>query len=201
MAQVQESPITDENDADTDALVVEPRRRRGVLVWLPPVVVLALVAVLAVAVLRPAAADPLSAHNQPATDFSMALYNGYNGSRTINTRSLRGKTLVVNFWWANCQPCQQEAPLLEQAWRRWKDKNVVFIGVDGQDASVPADFLRTYHITYPNGKDPNYVNIEYGATGFPETVFISPRGMWTDKYAQPFPDAATLDALIRKARA
>jgi len=197
MAQVQEPSMMDENVTDA----AEPRRRRGALVWLPPAVVLALVALLAVAVLRPSGNNALSTHNQPATDFSMALYNVYNGSSTINTRSLRGKTLVINFWWANCQPCQQEAPLLEQAWRRWKGQNVVFIGVDGQDASVPTDFLRTYHITYPNGKDPNYVNIEYGATGFPETVFISPRGMWTAKYAQPFPDAATLDTLIRKARA
>jgi len=187
----------DENVTDTDVVAVEPRRRRGALMWLPPAVIVAVVAVLLIAVLRPAAADPLSAHNQPATDFSMALYNG----RTINTRSLRGKTLVVNFWWAGCPPCQQEAPLLEQAWQRWKGKNVVFIGVDGQDASVPTDFLRTYHITYPNGKDPNYVNIEYGATGFPETVFISPRGVYRAKYASEFPDAATLDTLIRKARA
>jgi len=197
MAQVQEPSIMDENVTDTDVVAVEPRRRRGALMWLPPAVIVAVVAVLLIAVLRPAAADPLSAHNQPATDFSMALYNG----RTINTRSLRGKTLVVNFWWAGCPPCQQEAPLLEQAWQRWKGKNVVFIGVDGQDASVPTDFLRTYHITYPNGKDPNYVNIEYGATGFPETVFISPRGVYTAKYASEFPDAATLDTLIRKARA
>ncbi len=187
----------DENSTDTDAVAAPARRPRGALVWLPPAMVLTLVALLAVAVLRPSGDNALSTHNVPATDFSMALYGG----GTINTRSLRGKTLVVNFWWANCQPCQQEAPLLEQAWQRWKDKNVVFIGVDGQDASVPTDFLRTYHITYPNGKDPNYVNIEYGATGFPETVFISPRGMWTDKYARPFPDAATLDTLIRKARA
>jgi len=197
MAQVQEPSMMDENVTDA----AEPRRRRGALVWLPPAVVLALVALLAVAVLRPSGNNALSTHNQPATDFSMALYNVYNGSSTINTRSLRGKTLVINFWWANCQPCQQEAPLLEQAWRRWKGQNVVFIGVDGQDASVPTDFLRTYHITYPNGKDPNYVNIEYGATGFPETVFISPRGIYKFHYPQPFPDAATLDNIIKRTRA
>ena len=191
----------DENVIDTDAVAAEPRRRRGALVWLPPAMIVAVVAVLLVAVLRPTAADPLSAHNQPATDFSMALYNDYNGSGTLNTKNLRGKTLVINFWWANCPPCQQEAPLLEQAWHRWKGKDVVFIGVDGQDTSTPTDFLRTYHITYPNGKDPNYVNIEYGATGFPETVFISPRGIYMFHYQQPFPDAATLDNLIKRTRA
>ncbi len=171
-------------------------RRRGPLVWLIPAVVLALLAALAVAVLRPSGDAPLLMRDRPVIDFKMALYGG----GALDTRSLRGKTVVVNFWWSGCPPCKDEAPLLEQAWRRWKDKNVVFVGVDEQDETAPVDFIRKYHITYPNGKDPNYVNIEYGATGQPETVVISPRGMYT-KYGSEFPDAATLDRLIARARA
>ena len=181
------------------AVTDEPQwaRRRGPLAWLLLVMALALLALLTAAVLRPSGDDPLSAHDRPATDFKLALYDG----RHLDTRSLRGKTVVVNFWWAGCDPCKQEAPLLEAAWRKWKGKNVVFVGVDEQDATAPVDFLRTYHITYPNGKDPDYVNIEYGATGQPETVFISPRGIYKRKYASQFPDAATLDRLIAQARA
>lgn len=191
MEQAQNIPV-----ATTKSDSAGAHRRRGPLLWLPLVGAAGLVALLAVAVLRPTQDDPLSAHNQPATDFSMSLYGG----GTLNTRALRGKTLVINFWWSGCEPCKQEAPLLEQAWNKWKGKNVVFIGVDEQDDTPPLDFLRRYGVTYPNGKDPNYVNIEYGATGQPETVFITPRGTYRDKYAMPFPDEATLDHLIEEAR-
>jgi len=193
MTQLQESSMIQDTIAPTGT----PRRRRGALAWLPLAAALALLTLLAVAVLRPTADDPLSTHNRPATDFTMALYHG----GTLDTRSLRGKTIVVNFWWSGCDPCKQEAALLEQSWRKWKNKGVVFVGVDEQDDTMPAGFLRAYHVTYPNGKDPNYVNIEYGATGQPETVFISPRGIYTRKYASQFPDAATLDRLIAEARA
>ncbi len=172
------------------------RRRRGPLAWLILAVVLALPAILAVAVLRPIDDTPLLTRARPAIDFKMALYGG----GALDTRSLRGKTVVVNFWWSGCDPCKDEAPLIEQAWRRWKGKNVVFVGVDEQDETEPVDFLRKYHITYPNGKDPNYVDIEYGTTGQPETVVISPRGMYT-KYSSPFPNEATLDHMIAGARA
>ncbi len=193
----------EQTDGMTLAASGERTRRSGrprPLVWLCAGVAVAFVAILAVAVLRPAGDNALSAPNQPAADFTMRLYNG--GS--LSLKSLRGKTVVLNFWWSGCQPCVQEAPILEHQWQAWKNKGVVFVGVDEQDdpsSAAPRDFLRSYGITYPNGWDPGDVDIQYGTTGQPETFIISPRGIKKFHYAMPFPDEATLAALIRKARA
>jgi len=173
------------------------RRRRGPLVWLPVAAVVAIVALLVAAVLRPADNNPLVLMNKPAPDFTIKLYGG----GALNLKGLRGKTVVANFWWSDCPPCIQEAPILARQWQAWRNKGVVFVGIDELDVSEPRDFLKTYNVTYPTGPDPDYVNIEYGATGQPETVFISPRGIVTAKYVQPFTDDATLAHLIEGARA
>jgi len=178
----------------------ERRRPRGPLLWVPAASALGLVALLVVAVLRPATANPLQALNRPAPDFTLPLYGG----GTLHLAALRGKTVMINFWWSGCVPCQEEAPLLERQWRAWRDKGMVFIGIDEIDdphAVAPRDFLRQYGITYPNVWDTSYIAIDYGTTGQPESFFITPRGVMKTKYAQPFPDDQTLARLIRETRA
>ena len=174
-------------------------RRPGPLVWGAGVLACGFLILLLVAVLRPAEDNPLQIINRPAPDFTMSLYGGGR----LHLGALWGKTVVLNFWWSGCIPCQQEAPLLERQWNAWKDKGVVFIGMDEIDdptTSAPGDFLRTYHVTYPNGPDPSDVDIQYGTTGQPETFFITPRGRIMAHYVQPFTDDRTLTRLIEEAQ-
>jgi cytochrome c biogenesis protein CcmG/thiol:disulfide interchange protein DsbE len=175
------------------------RGRSRPVAWLAMIAALAVVALLVAAVLRPATGSPLVAINRPAPDFTMSLYNGGK----LHLAALRGKTVVLNFWWSGCEPCKQEAPILERQWQAWKDKGVVFIGVDEQDdptTATPRAFLAKYGVTYPNGWDPGDVDIQYGTTGQPETFFITPRGTIKSRYAMPFPDDRTLARLVQEAR-
>jgi cytochrome c biogenesis protein CcmG/thiol:disulfide interchange protein DsbE len=92
--------------------------------------------------------------------------------------SLRGKVVVLNFWASWCVPCKSEAPRLEAAWQRYRDKGVVVVGVDAQDFSGDAKhFVKKYKLTYPNVHDgPGDVLPKYGVTGFPETYFVDRQG-------------------------
>jgi cytochrome c biogenesis protein CcmG, thiol:disulfide interchange protein DsbE len=177
-----------------------PRRRRGgVLLWGAAALGAGVLALLVFTLLRPAGNNPLQVSNRPAPDFTMSLYGGGK----LHLAALRGKTIVINFWWSQCIPCKEEAPILNRQWAYWKDKGVVFVGVDELDdpsSAAPRDFLKTYHVTYPNGWDPGYVDIEYGTTGQPETFIITPRGSIKYHYAMPFTKDATLARLIEAAR-
>jgi cytochrome c biogenesis protein CcmG/thiol:disulfide interchange protein DsbE len=91
---------------------------------------------------------------------------------------LRGTPVVLNFWASWCDPCQEEAPRLNRGWERWGKDGVLFIGLDMQDIRSDArDFLREFGVTYPTIRDPGkHVSRRYGATGIPETYFISAGG-------------------------
>jgi len=96
----------------------------------------------------------------------------------LTLRSLRGKTVVLNFWASWCVPCKQEAPLLGAAAKRYRDAGVVVVGVDAQDFRSDARrFIRHYGLTYPVVRDSGGTTVgRYGVDGFPETWFVDAGG-------------------------
>jgi cytochrome c biogenesis protein CcmG/thiol:disulfide interchange protein DsbE len=122
----------------------------------------------------------------PARDFQIRLFSG--GDFRLSEQ--RGKAVLVNFWASWCPPCREEAPVLERAWRRYRDRGVVLVGVDIWDSEQDArEFLRQFGVTYPNGPDPNgSVAVDYGLTGIPETFFVRPDGTVARRWIGPLTD-------------
>jgi cytochrome c biogenesis protein CcmG, thiol:disulfide interchange protein DsbE len=98
--------------------------------------------------------------------------------RQIALDELRGSPVVINFLASWCSPCRQEAPVLQAGWRRWGRRGVLFLGLDIQDVRGDArSFLHEQGITYPTIRDAGKgVATDFGATGVPETYFLSGRG-------------------------
>ena len=101
-----------------------------------------------------------------------------DGSGDFALASVRGRVAVVNFWATWCVPCKREAPRLEAAWRRYRSRGVVLVGVDSQDLTSDARaFARKYGLTYPLVHDgPGSTYGPWALTGFPETYFLDARG-------------------------
>jgi cytochrome c biogenesis protein CcmG/thiol:disulfide interchange protein DsbE len=100
--------------------------------------------------------------------------------------SLRGKAVVLNFWASWCIPCKREAPLLEQAWRRYRARGLVVLGMDANDFKVDARrFMRKYGVSYPVVYDGSGETLgPYGVTGFPETVFVGRDGRYVGEHVR-----------------
>jgi cytochrome c biogenesis protein CcmG/thiol:disulfide interchange protein DsbE len=124
-----------------------------------------------------------------------------DGKGDLAIQSLRGKTVVLNFWASWCGPCRDEMPLLQQGSERWKDRNVVFVGIDIDDLRSDArSFLERYGVTYANVYDGKSSTVgRYGATGVPETYFVDPAGKIRWRVAGPVEDGEDLDKGIEQA--
>jgi cytochrome c biogenesis protein CcmG/thiol:disulfide interchange protein DsbE len=95
----------------------------------------------------------------------------------LSLKELVGTPVVLNLWASWCSPCRQEASVLESGWQRWGGRGVLFLGLDIQDVRGDAHaFLKELGIRYPTIRDPSKgVANDYGATGIPETYFLSSR--------------------------
>jgi cytochrome c biogenesis protein CcmG/thiol:disulfide interchange protein DsbE len=117
-----------------------------------------------------------------APDFTLYLFDGYynefdDGQVTLS--DLQGRVVVINFWASWCVECRVEAKELEETWQEYRDRGVVFIGVDYDDTEAKAKgYLEEFGITYPNGLDGRGQITEnrYHITGVPETFVVDPNG-------------------------
>jgi cytochrome c biogenesis protein CcmG/thiol:disulfide interchange protein DsbE len=133
-----------------------------------------------------------------APDFAFTTFEG----QRINLSDFKGKGVVINFWASWCDPCRDEAALLESAWRREQDNGIVFIGLDYLDQEPAAKaYLAEYGISYPNGPDlQSQAARRYGIKGVPETYFVNAEGKIVQTVIGPITDAAQLDSFLAMIR-
>ena len=133
-----------------------------------------------------------------AHDASLPLLDG-NGSRTL--ADYRGDGyVIVNFFASWCEPCSEEAPLLNRLQRRLAGRGTL-VGVAWNDATADSrDFVRSHDIAYPVMRDVDGAFARaYGVKGMPETFVLDPHGRIVAlQRSQLTPEwiAATLDPLL-----
>ncbi|MGH2825990.1 MAG: TlpA family protein disulfide reductase [Actinomycetota bacterium] len=144
------------------------RRSRWLRVSLALIPAVAFLAVLWIALAR-SGSQAVSGNRAPS--FELALLDG---SGVLSDEDLRGKPVVINFWASWCIPCREEAPLLENVWRSYRDQGVMFLGVNIKDAQKDAKrFVDEFGITYPQVRDlEQSLTKDFGVKGLPETFFV-----------------------------
>ncbi len=110
----------------------------------------------------------------PAPEFTLTTFQGDE----IALSELRGQVVVINFWASWCPPCREEAAYLESTWRAYRDRGVVFLGVDYVDTEAEAlAYIEEFDITYPNGPDiGTLISQAYRIQGVPETFYVAKDG-------------------------
>jgi len=122
---------------------------------------------------KPQPPDPLINHYAPAT--TMVDLSG----NPVTLASLKGKIVVLNFWYAACQPCRYEMPALEKAYLKYRAQGVVIVGIDPvDDAQTASNFVHTVGVTYPITLDKNLATVQtYKVFDTPTTFFIDRQGV------------------------
>jgi len=136
-----------------------------------------------------------------AHDAALPLLDG-GGTRTL-AGYRRDGYVVVNFFASWCDPCAQEAPLLDRLQRTLAGRGTV-VGVAWNDAAGDTRrFVRVHDLSYPVLRDVDGAFARaYGVTGVPETFVLDARGrIVTIERNQLTPSwiAAAIDPLVAQA--
>lgn len=106
-----------------------------------------------------------------------------NGKRYRNA-DLRGKVLVINFWFKGCGPCVAEMPSLNKLVKEFGTKNVNFIGfaTDEEQALKPM-YLNTGKFLFDISANAGDIAQKFVFSGFPTTYVVDQNGLivkaWT----------------------
>jgi cytochrome c biogenesis protein CcmG, thiol:disulfide interchange protein DsbE len=90
----------------------------------------------------------------------------------------RGKWVLVNLWASWCDPCREEAAVLERFYERNRGHDTTVIGINVQDNESDAlAFLRDHPTGYPQLRSVGDERSDaFGSTGVPENFLVDPRG-------------------------
>lgn len=167
-------------------------RRRLIARGVGAVVVVATVAILAKALLTPAApppaagatpgpAAPLVGHLAP--DVSLRQLDG----QPVALGALRGSVVVLNFWYVNCEPCRLEMPALQRVYDARKAGGVVVLGVDTvDDVATIRTFVEQLGVRYPVAQDEDLrTTLRYKVVDTPSTFVIDRHGVIRFKTVGP----------------
>jgi peroxiredoxin len=97
--------------------------------------------------------------------------------RKIKLKDLRGKVVMLNFWFIGCPPCRQEIPEFNKLVELYKhNPNVVFLAVALDARWDIKDFLKTTPYNFDIIDDGRFIANIYKIHLYPTTVILDKEG-------------------------
>ena len=120
---------------------------------------------------------------------------------TLSLDDLQGQPVLLSFWTTWCPFCRRQAPVLVNAYARYADQGVAFVGVNVKEGRAPVEnYLEQEGMTYPVVLDQSGTTAQaYQVRGFPTTYFLDREGRVVARHVgQLTPEQVTgyLDRLL-----
>jgi thiol-disulfide isomerase/thioredoxin len=99
--------------------------------------------------------------------------------KILDTRQLRGKVVIVDFWASWCQPCLEAMPIIEKVVQTFEGEPVVLLSINtGEELEKVKEFFSDRKTKAATLLDPNgRIADGYKADRIPQTVVINPNGV------------------------
>ena len=93
--------------------------------------------------------------------------------KEYSLESLRGKVVVLNFWFVECRPCIMEMPRLNELVEKYQDRDdVVFLAIARNPKEKVEKLLKKHAFNYQIIPDRKDLIEEYGVETFPRHIII-----------------------------
>ena len=135
---------------------------------------------------------------QVAPDFELPDLAG----NAVTMASLRGKTVVIDFWATWCPPCIFQIPILNSIQKKHEADGVVVIGVavDAEGLEVVKPYAEENGVEYTILIGDESLARKFGAPGFPAMAIVDPDGR-IDSMHVGLIEEEELDAELAKIKA
>jgi thiol-disulfide isomerase/thioredoxin len=97
--------------------------------------------------------------------------------RTLRLDDLKGKVILLEFWFKNCGPCIEAVPSLNALNEEMKNKPFLLVGINAEDTHKDAFwFIDKRNVQYTTVYDGKKIAEEYGISAYPSAVLIDKTG-------------------------
>ena len=111
--------------------------------------------------------------NCKVPEFKVVTLNG----DTLELSKLKGKIIILSFWFIECHPCIAEIPDINKLVEIYKNKDVVIISMarDTKDELIKT-FVPKHKLNSIIGTDCSKIAYDYCVSGWPATYIINKKG-------------------------
>lgn len=98
---------------------------------------------------------------------------------SIALEDLRGKVVLIDFFYKSCYPCQKAMPALQKLHEKYHAQGLKIVGInpfDDKEEDDLVDFLSTRGVTYEVLLAPRELARKYRVNGYPTVYLISREG-------------------------
>lgn len=108
-----------------------------------------------------------------APNFGLGTIDG----KTITSAELKGKVIVLNFWFIGCSGCMEEIPKLNELAAKFAGrKDVVFLALALDLPASVTEFVKKVPFNYTHSGDGQAIADLIGVTSFPRNIVIDGQG-------------------------
>jgi len=117
---------------------------------------------------------PLLMLGKPAPEFAFVGSDG----KPIDSKSLAGKVVVLDFWATWCKPCRVSLPIMDNLYRKYKENpKIRFLAVSVDEKKTEDKELKAVlddlAVTIPFARDPEqYAGKQFGVQGIPSLCVL-----------------------------
>ena len=107
-----------------------------------------------------------------APDFRVRTLDG----KSVSLTELRGKVVVLSFWFIGCPACRNMEPKLNEFKARFRESDVVFLAMSTDSKDALERYLKKERFDYVQVPDASATMKNFAFRGFPKNIVIDKQG-------------------------